>query len=84
VSQISDKLFSFIRKRKRFRFKCKLWRERENILNIKYSILREYFCAERNGFAEVSKNLDVTDTDQKIILEHQNDYVGRSKWLPKC
>jgi len=30
---------------------------------------------EKNGFAKISKNLD---TDLKIILDHENNYVGRS------
>lgn len=35
-------------------------------------------------FAEVSQNLAV-DTDLKILLlNHQNSYAGRSKWLLEC
>jgi len=51
-------------------------------------ILKELFpctlnCIYRkNDFAEVSKNL--VDTDLKIILNHQNIYVGCSNWRLEC
>jgi len=43
------------------------------------NILREY---GKNGFVEVSKNLD---TDLKIILlDHQNNYIERLSWWWCC
>jgi len=39
------------------------------------------FAHKKNGFAEVSKNLQL-DIDLKIILiNYQNNYVGHSNWL---
>jgi len=35
----------------------------------------------KEHFSEVSKNLALKETDLKIILLDQNNYVGRSSWL---
>jgi len=35
----------------------------------------------KNGFADPKIKLDA---DLKIILDHQNNYVGRSSWLLEC
>jgi len=36
----------------------------------------------KERFAEVSINLALKKTDLKVILLDQNNYVGRSSWLP--
>jgi len=38
-------------------------------------------CIQKNSFTEVSKNLD---TNWKIILLGQNNYVQHSNWLLEC
>jgi len=37
----------------------------------------------KNNFAEVSKNFARIDL-KIILLDCQNNYVGRSNWLPEC
>jgi len=33
--------------------------------------------------AQVSKNLAIIDL-KVILLDYQNNYIGRSSWLPEC
>jgi len=52
------------------------------LLVVRISI--ESWLHGKNGFAEVCQRKFHLDTDLKIMLDRQNNYIGRSSWLLEC